>query len=303
VLYFPPDLIELVLDMSNSMWEQIQGKSKIEIAREVMAALTKTFPKDANLGLRVYGHRSKTDCKDTELLIPPGKIDADQVMAKVNALKPKGMTLIDYSLHEALKDLQGQEGSKVVILVTDGIETCKGDPVKAAQDLIAAGLKMKIDVVGFNVSNDPAAVEQLKKVAETGQGKFFSAENSQELSQALTEAVKVTYSVYDDQHKLVFIKPLSLESNELMSGNYRIEVALDPPLVLPAVKVEKGKTAVVDVIRQNKAFRIESPQASAPAESQPESAPHPESVPAAIPESRPESRPETMPAVPESKPM
>lgn len=59
VLYFPPDHIELVLDISGSMWGQIQGVAKIEIAREVLEALLKSFPKDASLGVRVYGHRSK----------------------------------------------------------------------------------------------------------------------------------------------------------------------------------------------------------------------------------------------------
>lgn len=275
VLYFPPDVIELVFDISGSMWEQIQGKAKIEIAREVLASLVKGFPKDANFGLRVYGHRSKSDCQDSELLIPFGHLDPDQVIAKVNALKPKGMTLIDYSMREALKDLQALKGSKVLVVVTDGIETCKGDPVKAAQDMVNAGLKMKIHVVGFNISHSPEAVEQLKKVAEVGQGKFYTAENSEEMGQALAEAVKVTYSVFDEQGNLIYTKPLGTESNELMSGNYKIVVALEPLLVLPAVKIEKGKTSIVEVIKQNKAFRIESPQTVAP--------PAPESMPVSPP--------------------
>jgi hypothetical protein len=271
------------------MWEKIQGRSKIEIAKEVFASLVKSFPKTANLGVRVYGHRSKSDCKDTELLVPFGKVDPDSVAAKVNALKPKGMTPIDYNLREALKDVQPLQGSKVVILVTDGIESCHGDPVKAAQDLMAAGLKMKIHVVGFNISHSPEAVEQLKKVAETGQGKFFMAESAEDLSKALAEAVKVTYSVYDDQNRLAYTKPLGTESNELMSGNYRVEVALDPPLVLPAVKIQKGKTSEVNVIRQNKAFRIESAASVAPT-SMPGSAPA-QSQPASLPASMPSSQP------------
>lgn len=264
VLYFPPDVIELVFDISGSMWEQIEGKAKIEIAREVMANLVRAFPKDVNFALRVYGHRSKSDCQDSELLVPFGKLDPDQVIQKVNALKPKGMTLIDYSMREALKDLQPQQGSKILIVVTDGIETCKGDPVKAAQAMIDAGLKTKIHVVGFDLAKSPEAVEQLKKVAEVGQGKYYTAANSQEMNQALAEAVKITYSLFDEGGNLIFTKPLGTESNEVMSGTYKVVVATDPLLVLPAVKIEKGKTATVEVIKQNKAFRIESPQAVAP---------------------------------------
>ncbi len=294
VLYFPPDVIELIFDMSGSMWEQMQGKAKIEIAREVLDTLVRSFPKDANLGLRVYGHRSKSDCKDSELMVPFGKVEPDAIMAKVNAIKPKGMTLIDFSLREALKDLQAQQGSKILILVTDGIETCKGDPVKAAQDLVAAGLKMKIHVVGFDIARYPEAVEQLKKVAEFGQGKFYTAENSQQMSQAPAEAVKVSYSVFDADNKLLYTKPLGTESNELMSGNYRIEVALEPPLVLN-VKIEKGKTSTVEVIKQNKAFRIESSEAIA--------AVAPPVAPAASPIPRPTASPPAAPVIPPPPPV
>jgi len=294
VLYFPPDNIELILDMSNSIWEQIQGRPKVDIAKEVFTSLVKGFPKTANLGVRVYGHRSKTDCQDSELLVPFGKVDPDAVIAKVNALKPKGMTPIDNNLREALKDIQPLQGSKVVILVTDGIESCKGDPVKAAQDLMALGLKMKIHVVGFNIAHSPEAADQLKKVAETGQGKFFMAESAEELNKALAEAVRLTYSVYDDQNRLVYSKPLGVESNELMNGIYRVEVASDPPLVLPAVKIQKGKTSEVNVIRQNKAFRIESDAqvpAGTPPASMPASAPG-----AAAPSTQPTELPLSMPS-------
>ena len=259
VLYFPPDHIELLLDMSGSMWGQIQGVAKIEIAREVLEKLLKGFPKDASLGVRVYGHRSKGDCKDSELLIPFGKIDAEGIMTKINALKPKGMTPIDYSLREVGNDLKGLEGSRVVILVTDGIESCKGDPVAAAESLMAAGLKVKIHVVGFDIGESPEALKQLEGISKVGKGLFYLAEDAAGLTDALAEAIKVTYSVYDEQGNLVFTKPLSLESNELMSGTYRVEVALDPPLVLN-VAIAKGKTSTVDVIREKKKFRIESPE-------------------------------------------
>ncbi len=296
VLYFPPDAIELVFDMSGSMWEQIQGKSKIEIARDVLASLVQGFPKDVNFALRVYGHRSKSDCKDSELLVPFGKLDTEAVKQKVNALKPKGMTLIDFSLREALKDIQPQNGSKIVILVTDGIETCHGDPVKAAQDLMSAGLKMKIHVVGFNVSSSPETVEQLKKVAEVGQGKFYTAENAEQMNRALAEAVKVGYSVFDEQGNQVYTKPLSQESTELMSGTYKVVVNLDPLLVLPAVKIEKGKTSAVEVIKQNKAFRIEAPGAVQSPESAPAAVPL--APPAANPVAPPESKPTMNPVAP-----
>ncbi len=262
VLYFPPDHIELVLDMSGSMWGQIQGVAKVEIARDVLNKLLAGFPPEASLGLRVYGHRSKKDCQDTELLVPFGKIDASAIQAKVTELKPKGMTPIDYSLRQVQEDLKGLSGSRVVILLTDGIESCDGDPVGAAQALMDAGLKVKIHVVGFDISASPEAVTQLQGVAKVGNGLLYLAEDAQGLTDALAEAVKVTYSVYDAHGKLVFTKPLGLESNELMNGVYRVEVALEPPLVL-WVTIDKGQTSTVEVLREQKKFRIESPQRTA----------------------------------------
>lgn len=167
----------------------------------------------------------------------------------------------------------------------------------AAQALMDEGLKVKIHVVGFDIGGSPEAVTQLKEVSRVGEGTFFQAEDAEGLTSALADAVKVTYSVYDENGKQIFSKPLSLESTELMSGTYRVEVALDPPLV-QWVKIEKGKSSTVDVVRENKKFRITSPEGVAAravpetkaseAETQPSKA-----VPAAT---QPETQPETQPA-------
>ena len=84
----------LVLDASGSMWRQIQGRTKIEIARDAVASRLKTWPSNQQLGLMAYGHRSKGDCADIEVLKASGPLDAAAMQKAVNALQPKGMTPI-----------------------------------------------------------------------------------------------------------------------------------------------------------------------------------------------------------------
>ncbi len=89
-----PGVSMLVLDASGSMWGQIQGRAKIEIAREAVGTMLKTWPRNQQLGLMAYGHRSKGNCADIEVLKAPATVDAAAMQQAVNALQPKGMTPI-----------------------------------------------------------------------------------------------------------------------------------------------------------------------------------------------------------------
>ena len=95
----------LVLDASGSMWGQLNGKSKIEIARAAVADLTTAWPAASNLGLVAYGHRSKGDCKDIETLLPVAPLERAGYLGKVNALNPKGMTPISAAVIHAAEAL------------------------------------------------------------------------------------------------------------------------------------------------------------------------------------------------------
>lgn len=257
LLYIPPGNIELVLDMSGSMWGQLEGVTKYEIARDVLTRVLAQVPAESNLALRVYGHRHKARCDDSELLIPPGPLDAAAVNARVASLRPKGKTPIDLSLREIASDLQGIEASKAVVLITDGVETCGGDPADAARALVEAGVGVRVHVVGFDVGDAPDAVQQLQQVAEFGKGKFFLAQNADELADALIEAVQLNYTVYDTGNSAVFSRPLGPEEQRIMSGTYRIEIDLAPPLVLDGVEIRKGATTHLELVKEGDGFRIE----------------------------------------------
>ena len=84
--------VVLVLDASGSMWGQIDGKSKMEIAKEVVGKIVANWKPGDELGLVAYGHREKGSCTDIEVLREPGPLDAADYMRAVNALSPKGKT-------------------------------------------------------------------------------------------------------------------------------------------------------------------------------------------------------------------
>ena len=125
----------LVLDASGSMWGQIGGKPKIEIAREAVASMLQSWPASQQLGLMAYGHRSKGNCADIEMLKAPGTLDKASFQQSVNALQPKGMTPISASVRMAAEQLKFSERKATVILVSDGEETCHADPCALGKQL------------------------------------------------------------------------------------------------------------------------------------------------------------------------
>ncbi len=183
----PPAPLILVLDASGSMWGQIEGENKIVIARQVLGELVDSLPDASEIGLVAYGHRSEGDCDDIETVVPLGPLDKASLKQTVSALNPKGKTPLTKSVHQAFDVLRQQEGGATVILVSDGLETCGGDPCAAVRAATEQGLDFILHVVGFDVAGED--VSQLECAAQAGGGLFTSAENAAELSDALAAAV------------------------------------------------------------------------------------------------------------------
>lgn len=179
----------LVLDASGSMWGQIGGKPKVEIAREAVAGMLATWPEDEWLGLIAYGHRRKGDCADIEVITPPKRLDKTAFSRDVNALQAKGMTPITASVRLAAEQLKFTEQKATVILVSDGEETCKADPCALGRELENAGIDFTAHVIGFDLPQGPARA-QLQCLASSTGGKYIEARNAAELNQALDEVVQ-----------------------------------------------------------------------------------------------------------------
>lgn len=180
--------IIIVLDASGSMWGKIQDRTKIEIAREVIAGLTKDWDPTIELGLMAYGHRREGDCKDIELLVPVSKTDPARIVRTVNAIQPKGMTPLSDAVKQAAEVLDYKRAKATVILVSDGVESCNADPCAVGAALKKAGADFTAHVVGFGVKKEERT--GLACLAKNTGGQFFAAKDASELKAALITAVK-----------------------------------------------------------------------------------------------------------------
>ncbi|MFY0679759.1 MAG: VWA domain-containing protein [Thalassovita sp.] len=182
-----------IMDASNSMWGQVDGVAKMDIAKTTLVDLLSDLPSDTSVGLMAYGHREKGDCADVELLntIQP---DGGAAMTQaVQALSPKGKTPLSASLQASAQAFEGLEGPKNVVLISDGVETCGGDACAAAGALSAAGVDVRVHVVGFDLNAEERA--SLECIADQGKGQYFNAEDTASFAEAVSEAVEAAGAV------------------------------------------------------------------------------------------------------------
>ena len=150
-----------------------------------MADLIDGLPDSVNVGLEVYGHSSKGDCDDIETMAEVGAVNKQALIEKINSIQPKGKTPIAKSLQMAGDKLSASEDQTTVILVSDGEETCEGNACTYVKELREKGINVKVHVVGFDVGQKEK--EQLSCIAEAGGGRYYTANNADQLKQALTE--------------------------------------------------------------------------------------------------------------------
>jgi Ca-activated chloride channel family protein len=180
--------IVFILDASGSMAAPIHGRPKIDVAKEVLSGLVKELPSGVNVGLVAYGHREKKDCKDVEELAPLGPLNKNALIARIKAVKPKGMTPITYAVTKVADGLKSTEGETTVVLVSDGEETCAGDPCVTVKDLKASGINFVMHVIGFDVGEKERG--QLECIARAGGGSYFPAKDADEFKIAAQKAVE-----------------------------------------------------------------------------------------------------------------
>lgn len=177
----------IVLDGSGSMWGQIDGKPKLEIAREALAEVLKTIPADTELGLIAYGHRDKGSCDDIETIVAPATGTAQAISDAAAKMQFLGKTPLTEAVRRAAAELRSTEEKATVVLITDGIETCEGDPCALARDLESSGVDFTAHVVGFGLTKDEG--KQVACLAEDTGGQYITADDLDSLTVALQATV------------------------------------------------------------------------------------------------------------------
>lgn len=184
-----PANLTIILDASRSMWGQIDGINKIVIARTVLGQTAKKYEGRLHLGLVSYGHRQSSGCGDIELLAKPGPYKAARFAKTVNAIKPKGSTPIAASLETAAKAAARASGKSSLLLISDGLDNCSGDPCAVAQAINSRAASLAIHVVAFD-RKEQESLKQLSCIAEATGGSFAPAKSEKELSAAVTAAIE-----------------------------------------------------------------------------------------------------------------
>jgi Ca-activated chloride channel family protein len=180
----------LVLDVSGSMNERISsGGTKFEAAKRALKKVADAMPAGTQVGLRVYGskiaepkERNPKACTDTELVLPIGPLNRRTMYQAVDSFTAKGETPIAYSLEKSVGDL-GSSGKRVLILISDGEESCAGDPCPAARRLAKSGVDLQFNAIGLAVK--AKARQQLQCIAKAGDGNYYDADNTSDLEDAV----------------------------------------------------------------------------------------------------------------------
>lgn len=252
----------------NAQWES--GKSKINISRDILARLVDSIEKQPNIemAMRMYGHQSPVppqDCDDTRLEVPFAKNNASRIRQKLWATSPKGTTPIARSLELSANDFPACSNCRnIIILITDGIESCDGDPCAVSLALQQNGVILKPFIIGIGL--DLKTIDAFKCV-----GHFFNAGSEKKLEEILRNVLDLTVPTTVEVDLLdSYGKPTETnvnmtfydrKTNEICynyihtmneKGNpdtimidpaieYRIEIHTIPPVEINKVKVVSGQ--------------------------------------------------------------
>ncbi|MEA2597778.1 MAG: Ca-activated chloride channel [Thermomicrobiales bacterium] len=187
--------VELILDSSGSMEQDVGGgETRMQAAKRVMKDVIAAIPEreGINVGFRIYGHKGNNteagraeSCQSSDLLVPIEGVDKEALNAQVDAAKSTGWTPLTLSLERGAQDFKPPTEGVVnaMVMVTDGLETCGGDPCAAAKAIHEGNVKATIHVVGFGLTEEEQGT--IACIAENGGGRNLSAANAAELSAAL----------------------------------------------------------------------------------------------------------------------
>lgn len=219
--------VAIILDASGSMKKVIGGKELMDIAKESIQDFTSNLPPNAKVSLTVYGHKGTSSdqdkeisCKGIEEIYLLSEYNSQGFQTAINSISPSGWTSIAESLKQVGSKLENNHDStNVIYLVSDGEETCDGNPEEEAKLLAQSDIKPIINVIGLSVTSKDAA--QLKAIAEGAEGRYIDVKNQNELDREFEQS-NHTISQWVDWHNQntnKAIDQLSEDKERLMKLN------------------------------------------------------------------------------------
>jgi hypothetical protein len=237
--------VEIILDASGSMLDLMDGTTRFEAAREALQNINENvLPEGTPIAVRVFGNIEGNYSCRTDLMIPYQPLDKAAMgyfLAQVNPQVDANTPLAD-SLARVKFDLaEASEEKQIVVLLTDGQETCGGDPAAQIQALRDSGVDVQVNIVGLAIADDALKAE-FERWAEIGGGQYFDATDADRLAEVLGEALLTTYTVRDEAGEVVTIGRVGGLAQTLPVGTYTVEVNTSPSVLFETVEIAEGET-------------------------------------------------------------
>jgi len=206
--------------------------------------VTTTLPAGTDVSLRAFG--TVPDSCETRLVVPQAALDPAAMAETIAALEVVNLvrTPLGASLEAVARDLGTSPGPKIVVFVTDGEETCGGDPAAAIQTLIASGIDVRVNIVGFAL--DEAVLKaQFEGWAQLGNGRYIDAADGAALAAAVAEAVQPTFDVLDQSGEVIARGQVGGIAIGLPPGTYSVDIRTDPVRRFDGVIVRSAEETTV----------------------------------------------------------
>lgn len=185
----------IILDASGSMANVLNGETMMDIAKRELNLFIDQLPDNVNIGLRLYGGKNAVNggkCSDTKLYHPIASGNKNEIKTTIDGITPGGWTPIAESLKQSTKDFSSyssKTNTNLIYLISDGVETCEGNPESEVENLRNSNIKPIVNVIGFNV--DMNGQKQLKQIADLGQGQYIHVSNKEAFADSMKSIQKI----------------------------------------------------------------------------------------------------------------
>lgn len=238
----PRIAVEIILDTSGSMRGKLGRTTRIAAAKEVLTRLVRDeLPPGIPVALRVFDDRRRS-C-ETELAVPLGPLDPEAMAATIKGLRTRAATPLAAAIEQVADDLAGVTGPRIVVVVSDGRESCGGDPEAAVRALRAEGFDVTVNVVGLGLGREDR--RRIRRLATLGGGAYFDARGAGQLEAAIGSAVGAPFEVRDATGAQVGRGIVNGRALELPPGTYRVTVLIDPPYEFEAIVLGSGDSTTL----------------------------------------------------------
>lgn len=242
--------VELILDASGSMTAQLkdsQGNdsTRIGVAKEVLDnVVNNVLPDHIPVALRVLG---ETGCS-TRLAVAPTALDKANITSVIAGIQATdGATPLAASIDAVADDLKDAAGPKIVVLVTDGEETCvdgnPNAPLTSIVNLRATGIDVRINIVGYAI-DDEALADRFQQWARAGGGDYYPANDAAGLQKSIEKALSIPYRVTNAHGKEMATGVVGDPGHALPVGKYTVELQRQPTQTIEVQVLESIETGI-----------------------------------------------------------